>query len=66
MAYRVIKEFGNHPLGTIINDETYAAVILAMYEKPHLELVVDEIVAAQHVVDEVAVPQFFGSKKKGR
>lgn len=46
MPYKVIKELSEqHPVGSIIHDEEYAAIINAMYKESHLAHVDDVVLA---------------------
>lgn len=42
MVYEVIKELGEHKIGSIVSDD-YGETVLKMYSTPHVKKIIEEV-----------------------
>jgi hypothetical protein len=55
MAYKVIKELGEHKVGSIVSNE-YGETVLKMYSTPHVEKIIEEQKSELELPVTVVVP----------
>jgi hypothetical protein len=51
MVYEVIKELGEHKIGSIVSDD-YGETVLKMYSTPHVKKIIEETKPEQVIVKE--------------